>query len=201
LSKPVSSNWYCCRTNPRCEERAKSALGRAGFGVYLPVGKIERQHRRTKVWSERTLLLMPGYLFIEMPFSGPDWFTLRRCDGVKSVLGAIDYRGESVPMAIPSRQIEKLIAAQANLEFDDTRVAKLHRQEIGKNEHDTSLMRYPMGSRIIATEGPFATFTGLVTGITARGDVEAMIELMGRLVPVEFPTAQIEAVDFYSRAA
>jgi transcriptional antiterminator NusG len=198
-----NSRWFVCRTNPKCEQKAKTSLRRAGYGVYLPEMHIERQHRRTKQWATKTLWLMPRYIFVEMPLGSlnSDWFTLRRCDGVSSVLGIKDANGDDVPFPIPSSKVERLMAMQAEMEFDDTRAAKIRRREIGRNERDTTTMRFPIGSRIRAKEGTFAAFRGLVTNITARGEVEAMIELFGRLTNITFPSDQIEALDEQAEAA
>lgn len=198
-----TSNWYICRINPRSEDKARTALRRIGIGSYTPKMKIERQHRRTKQWSTTEHLILPGYMFIEFPFdeeyaSGPrfsDWRALRACDGIKDVLGISTGSADgNVPYAIPGATIERLMRKQANLEFDDTRAAKLRRREIGKNARETTTMRYPVGTRIRAKDGPFATFGGMVTNVTAKGEIEALIDLFGRLVPATFPVAHIEGI-------
>lgn len=189
----MKSDWYIIQTNPRCEDRACASLRRAGFGTYLPTMRIERQHRRTKQWIQRTLPLMPRYVFVDMG-AEPDWFTLRRCDGVKSILGVVDATGETVPFPVPSRAVERMMAMQADMEFDDTRAAKVRRREIGRNRRETITMRFPVGSKVRAKDGPFATFHGHVTNVTAKGEVEIMITFLGQLSPVTFPADWLEPI-------
>lgn len=196
-----NSNWYICRVTPRAEEKARTALRRIGIGCYIPKMRIERQHRRTKRWTTSEHYLLPGYVFIEFPYEerdhgGPrfdDWRKLRSCDGIKEIMGISTGSADGTePYAIPGAKIERMMRKQANLEFDDTRAAKLRRQEIGKNQRETVTMRYPPGTRIRAKDGPFASFGGMVTNVTAKGEIEALIDLFGRLVPATFPIAHIE---------
>lgn len=162
---------------------------------------IERQHRRTKQWVTHELLLMPRYIFVEMPAGAHDWFSLRRCDGVHSILGASDASGEAAPFPIPSKNVERLMAMQADMQFDDTRAARIRRREIGKNRRDTITMKFPVGSKVRAKDGPFASFGGMVTNITAKGEVEAMIEIFGRLTPATFPSEDLEPIASSREAA
>lgn len=196
-------NWYAIQTNPKCEFRAERSIRSAGFGVYLPRKRIERRHKRTKKWLLTTLCLIPRYLFVQMPKVDPDWFALRKCDGVHSVMG---FQGNPLPikrtflhadkntgeLIYSDHPVERLIEMQDRLEFDDTREAKIRRREIGRNERETITMRFPVGTRVRAKNGPFKAFGGMVTNINARGEVEAMIELFGRMTPVEFPAADLE---------
>src|SRR5688572_13042715 len=198
---PRSSRWYCLRTAPRAEERAKRSLRRLGLNAYAPVMKIERQHRRTKRWHTRTLMVLPGYVFAEMPAQPPSWMAVTECDGVMSVLGVANAAGEVMPFPISSQAIERLMAMQANMELDDTRAARIRRREIGRTRLETVKMSFPIGSRVRAKDGPFASFRGLVTNIRAHGEVEALVELLGRLVPTAFRPEQIERDDEVERAA
>lgn len=197
----AGSSWYCLAVLPRQELAAKRSLHRIGIGTYVPQMRIERQHRRTKAWHERSLMLMPGYVFVEMPTLPPSWPAIRGCTGVRGYLGAPNGDGEIEPFPVPSKAIERLMAAQLNLEFDDTRAAKIRRQELGRNARETTTLRFPPGTRIRAIDGPFATFRGQVTNVNARGHVEAMLQLMGRLVPVDFPPDLIVPVDKSRKAA
>lgn len=187
-------SWYVVRCNIKCEDKAERNLRSAGFRVYVPRMKIERQQRRTKKWIITELPLFPRYLFLEQK-PKPDWFTARRCEGVEGVLGALSISGEVEPFPVPSRHVERLMAMQADLAFDDTRTAKIRRREIGRNKRETTRMRFPVGSRVRAKDGPFAMLGGIVTNVKARGTVEVMIELFGTLSPAEFPHEWLEVED------
>lgn len=188
-------SWFVVRTNIKAEGKAERNLRTAGFGTYLPAMKIERQHKRTKAWIEKTLWLMPRYLFVEVPAAGANWMKLRQCQGVESILGASNGAGEVAPFPVPDAMVARLIELQADMAFDDTRAAKVRRKEIGRNRRETTSMRFPVGSRVRAKDGPFAAFRGMVTNVNAKGEVEAMIEIFGRLTPATFQTDNLELAD------
>lgn len=186
MSKPVESEsrWFVVRTNPNCETKAAANLSRAGYGPYVPVWRREKQHRRTKQWTETVRPLMTGYLFVEMPHGPLDWFTLRACQGVKGVLGVTDARGETKPFPIPSRLVERVMAAQLNLMFDDTREAKARRGQ--------EAAQYRPGEQIMVTKGPFASFTATVDSVRPNGTVQALIDIFGRMTLMDLAADQVE---------
>ena len=90
-------------------------------------------------------------------------------------------------------------ARKSELEFDETRAAKLRRKEIGRTRKATAAMQFPAGSDIrvrkdFAHAHPFGGFFGKVESVRGKGVVTAMIELFGRLTPVEFQADEIERV-------
>lgn len=178
------SRWFVVRTNPNCEMRAARSLSRAGYGPYVPVWKRERQHRRTKQWTETVRPLMTGYLFVEMPHGELDWYTLRACNGVKGVLGVTDARGETKPFPVPSRLVERVMAAQLNLVFDDTREAKARRGQ--------EASQYRPGAEVTVTKGPFASFPATVDAVRANGTISSLIQIFGRMTVVELAPDQVE---------
>jgi len=180
-----SSQWFVVRTNPNCGPRAIASLQRAGFSPYSPQYKTERQHHRTHAWITKSHPLMPGYLFVEAPDGTPNWFSLRQCDGVKAVLGVADLRGEVHPFAVPSRLVERVMAAQLAMVFDQTREAATRRGEDARSI-------YQPGVIVGITGGPFATFNAEVESVKPNGTIEALIKLFGRMTPVELDPAQVE---------
>jgi transcription antitermination factor NusG len=147
--------------------------------------KRERQERRSKKWVETTRPLMTGYLFVQMPYGPLDWWTLRRCDGVRGVLGTTDRQGEQSPFPVPSRLVERIMAAQLNLQFDDTREARSRRGEQAVNI-------YQPGAAVLVTKGPFTSFPAEVQAVRPNGTVEALISLFGRLTVMELAPDQLE---------
>lgn len=183
---------YVIRTNIKCEEKAERNLRRAGFSTYSPLARIERFNKRRKVWVETELRLMPRYLFVEVEGQVP-WFTLRACEGVESVLGA-----EGQPCRLHAEETKALRAvqqAEADLQFDTTRAAKVRRGEIGKSKRDTVRMKFPTGASIKITDGPFAAFIAQVTNVNAKGKLEALVMIFGRLSTIEIPAKWAELDD------
>lgn len=188
---------YVIRTNIKSEEKAERNLRRAGFTTYSPRARIERFSKRRKVWIETELRLMPRYLFVDVEGAVP-WYTLRACEGVESVLGV-----EGQPCRLHKADTDALRAvqeAEADLQFDTTRAAKIRRGEIGKSKADTVRMKFPTGAAIKITDGPFAAFIAQVTNVTAKGKLQALVMLFGHLTPVEIPAKWAE-LDEYNEAA
>jgi transcription antitermination factor NusG len=200
------SRWYVASTYPNAEERARAAVVAAGFGAYLPHRRIETVHRRTGGWRTRVLLVFPGYLFIEFPETGgeefyragerPSWHRLNRCTGIEYVLGAANDEGEGapIPVPVPSSLVEAIMAAELNLEFDQTRAAR--------RRHERSLIeQFPVGAAAALASGPLAALSGEIARVTSSGRVELLIALMGRLVNVEVEPQNVEVFSPRGKAA
>lgn len=184
----TTSHWFVVRTNPNCEPRAIASLQRAGFGPYSPTYRTEHQHHRTKAWVTKCHRLMPGYLFVDTPADGtPDWFAFRKCDGVKSVLGVTDGRGDTVPFPIPSRLVERIMAAQSAMAFDQTREAKAKRGEDARSIYQPGLI-------VSVTSGPFISYKAEVDHVRPNGTIASLISLFGRMTPVELDPSQVELI-------
>jgi transcriptional antiterminator NusG len=146
---------------------------------------------------------MPGYVFVDFPVSitsefqqrnsQPSWLVLRKCQGVRSVLGqSIDDEWE--PFPVHPRHIEALMAAQLNMEFDDTRAARILREEIGRTERETTKMMFPAGVTVNISNGPLQSFRAEVTGVTGQGLVSVLVEIFGRLTPADVPASNIARI-------
>jgi transcription antitermination factor NusG len=88
------------------------------------------------------------------------------------------------------------MAAQASGEYDDTRGSRA-RQKTRQRLRDA----LPLGSSIQIAEGPLARFGGVVAGITAKGLVDVLIEVFGRLTPARLEVSQIAGMQHWKEAA
>lgn len=193
--------WYVIRTNIKCEDKAEDNLRRAGFRTYAPWQKFEKFSHRKNVWLQWRLRLAPRYLFLETPDDNVRWKVIRDCEGVEYVLGVDESEGNRASYAmrpIPlnhhqTKQLMDIMAAEKDFAFDETREGKLHRREIGKTKRDTTRMKYPAGTKVKISDGPFTGFNGEVTNVNGRGHLEVLVALLGRDVPVELEEGQAQA--------
>lgn len=162
--------WFVVRTNPRCEDRALANLSAAGFDAFLPKGKRETVHARTKARIERPFTLMVGYVFAAVPvvLQNEHWPVLKACQGVRGVLGT-----DKGPLALPEREVELLRIAEVE---DRLRVER---------EVRASAMRPGMQVRI--TSGPFALFDAVIVDAEVREAVSVLISLFNRQTQVTVP--------------
>ena len=203
LDRRNTSTWYVVATRSHAERRAKAALSKAGFGVFLPERRVETQHRRTKVWQERVEVLMQGYVLVEFPkvpdhegddrSPRPSWGAMRRCDGVAAPLGDVNQFGEVVPMPLPTRIVEDLVLAQAMMVFDETREARRLRGHTKENAL-TDLRRRMSGAEVLMLDGPLRSFTAVVDEVDSLTRIKVLVEIFGRLTPMWVEPWQVDVL-------
>lgn len=194
MAKPSGGHrlWFVVQTNIKCEERATRSLRAARFRVYMPKMKRTIIHHRTKQPMDRYFKLFNRYLFVSLDPNDMDWFRLRRCDGVETVLG-IDI--DEKPCQINRDDVRRFMMAQRAGKFN---VLAPHSQKLASRK------KFPIGSKLRVREGhPFGGFYGQVMDVKGRGVIKATMELFGSLVPVELKPEDIDAVyvDRSKRAA
>ncbi len=190
-------NWYVVRTAPgtsrqapprpntpsdrQVESLAERAVRDAGLIAYTPSMRKDIIHHRTKKLITRKFPLMAGYMFAGFP-ARPNFMRLATLREIHSILGADGH-----PWQIPTREIERFQQAEADMQFDDTREARIHRQEIGRTARLTAQMQFPTGTTVSLNGGPFTGFSARVTSVTGRNTLRAMIQLFGQLSEIEVP--------------
>jgi transcriptional antiterminator NusG len=79
------------------------------------------------------------------------------------------------------------------MQFDDTRAARVRRKEEARSRKAKTESEFSPGRSIFVTErgNPFATLGGVVDAVTNAGRVIALIDIFGRMTPVEFEPKQL----------
>lgn len=172
-STPLDSSvnhpaWYCLRTQPKHEHIAAAHLRRSieNMDVFNPQFKIRRQTRRGAVWFVEALF--PGYLFA--------WFdpkcsmqAIKRTPGISTVV----HFGTITP-SIPEEVI-----ADLRTQFSDNNI-----EEIGDDIR--------AGDEVKIVDGPFRGQDASVLRIMSASDrVQVLLEVLGRITPVEIDRGQI----------
>lgn len=185
--------WFVVRSNIKSEDKAERNLQAAGFRTYAPWQKFERLNRRKRVWVQHEMRLTPRYLFVDapMPIQDIPWYVIRACEGVEGVLGVNGAPQRLSPAEVAA--LEAIMRAEQDHVFDETRAGKLHRREIGKTKRETTRMKFPVGTKIRISDGPFTSFNGEVTNVNGRGHLSVLASIFGRLTPVELDVRQVEA--------
>lgn len=184
-------HWYVVRTTVKGEEKAFENIRKAGFDTYFPRRKVEVKNMRTHTYKINENALMPRYLFVGFDPRNANFYRVNGCDGVECVLGV-----NGKPIRISENHVEAIYLAEIDMEFDDTREARIHRREELESAKDNTKREFPAGRNVFVTEkgNPFATFGGVVEEVTKSGKVIALIELFGRMTAVQFDGKQLTPV-------
>lgn len=162
--------WFVLQTVLHGEEKVAEALKAMGFESYAPMMKRDVWVSRAKRVTTRTFRLFNRYLFAKLPADTRQWKMVRAIDEYDGVLGA-----NGIPAVVREADIVRFRAAEAACEFDLTK-------------HD----RFPVGSRLRILRGPFGGWSGQVVSVEGKRVVRAIIDLLGRLTPVDFPWDAVE---------
>lgn len=197
----MTSAWYIVQTNPQSEKKAAEEIRRAGFRAYLPkAGRVIRHHR-TKLVSIKRSPALVGYLFMRFPDGQPNWYALRQCQGVKGVLYC-----DGRPYELARTAVASLMRAQRSLDYD-VKEAKRYRMDKRRGERaplDKSLLRqrFRVGTHVRSSSGPFASIIAEVKRVTDKGTVQAVANILGKDVPVEYAlTEGVDTLDVVYEAA
>ncbi|PSH68578.1 hypothetical protein CU102_12500 [Phyllobacterium brassicacearum] len=133
-------HWYVVRTNVKAEVKASENVRKAGYDVYYPRRRMEVKNKRTHTYTTRESALMPRYLFVGLSQADMNFFKVRACDGVECILG-VDGR----PAQICADHVEAIFLAEIDMEFDDTRAARIYRKEEVASAKEHTAKRFPVG--------------------------------------------------------
>ena len=111
--------------------------------------------------------VFPGYVLIKMVMTDDTWHLIRNIRGVTGFVGEANK-------AIP-------------LTDEEVRQMSLEKHEI--------VVKYNVGETVKITDGPLASFTGVVEEIEPdKNRVSVMVSMFGRETPVELELDQVEPV-------
>lgn len=157
--------WFAVQIKPNGLALAQRNLARQGFAVFAPMRRGSGKPR-----TPRLKPLFPGYVFTQFEPRSSDWYRINSTRGVlRLIVGP-----ERPPRALPDAFIAAL---RARCEEDGTVVA------------GPDLSR---GDTVEVVAGPFADLVSTVEALDADGRLQLLVELMGRMVRVSVPRAQVE---------
>src|SRR6266403_1538026 len=169
--KPVPKLWYMLRVVPNREVGIEDKLSECGVSLYLPK---ESQSRKTG-WNRRALrrvAIFSGAIFI------PDFEAdLARLKTMTD--GIIGYvRCESHPVVIRPKMMEQIRKFEKLLD-----VPPGQRKRAFYVAHEVRIKG-----------GSFDMWMGYVASLDSKRRLTVLVNLLGRMVPVELSEDQVEAV-------
>ena len=138
--------------------------------VLVPTETVVDVQKGKKVESERKFF--PGYVLIQMEMNDDTWHMVKQTPKTTGFLGG------KKPVAMSQREAEQVMRQmQEGVEKPRSRVA------------------YEVGEQIRATEGPFASFNGVVDEVdTEKNRLKVSVTIFGRPTAVELEFGQVEKV-------
>lgn len=195
------ANWYAVQlaagmqTMDRHQNRPRieCELDRTGIQHFNPTELRRHIHHRTKKPIHKRWPLLPGYAFVTGDF---DWPSLKAVKGVVEVLGDRD-----APVVIPPIAIEGLQIAEAAL-FDKFIKSEI-RARFGKTTIDQRRLArlFPKGSLVRVHADHWGGLMAKVEAVTGRESVKVMVEILGRMTPVEIGAEHLERVELFEKVA
>ena len=170
-----NAKWYVLHTYSGYENAVKAAIEKsvANRGLEDMVQKMEipmetvTEVTEAGVMKEVERKVLPGYVLIKMVLTDDTWHLVRN---IRGVTGFVGEANKAIPLT------EEEVAA------------------LGVEKHEIVVL-YHVGDTVKITEGPLASFTGVVEEIEPeKNKVRVVVSMFGRETPVELELDQVEVL-------
>jgi transcriptional antiterminator NusG len=181
-SAPANPNmkWYIIHSYSGFERKVKESLesrikafgleGKIGR-VMIPTEAVTEVRAGRKYTTER--MFYPGYVLVEMDMDDHVWHVVKSTPRVTGFVGT----GQQ-PTPLSDEEVNHIVF----------RVAE-------GREKPKIKVKFEKNEQVRITEGPFATFTGVVDEVNEdRETLKVMVTIFGRATPVELEFGQVEKV-------
>ncbi|PCI57199.1 MAG: transcription termination/antitermination protein NusG [Alphaproteobacteria bacterium] len=152
------------------EKAAKQGLADCIEEILVPTEEVVEVKRGQRVSTERKFF--PGYVLARLDMNDDVWHLIRDTPKVSGFLGA----GGTRPVAITEREAQRI----------------LKQVQEGVDRPRPSVV-YDIGEEVKVTDGPFASFNGVVEEIDEeKAKLKVSVSIFGRSTPVELEYGQVE---------
>ena len=138
--------------------------------VLVPTETVVDVQKGKKVETERKFF--PGYVLIQMEMNDDTWHMVKNTPKVTGFLGG------KRPVPMTAAEAERII----------------NQMQEGVERPKTAV-RYEVGEQVRVTDGPFASFTGVIDEVdTEKSRLKVSVLIFGRPTPVELEYPQVEKI-------
>jgi transcriptional antiterminator NusG len=182
-TEPVGNprmKWYIIHAYSGFERKVKESLESRirAFGLEGRMGRVliptetVTEIRNNKKYT-RESMFYPGYVLVEMDMDDEVWHMVK---GTPRVTGFVGTGQQPTPLS-------------------DDEVKQIVYRVADSKEKPKLKIKYEKNETVRITEGPFATFTGVVDEVNEdRETLKVMVTIFGRSTPVELEFGQVEKV-------
>ena len=174
----MTARWYVVNVYSGSEKKVAESLREQAvlkkmedriLEVFVPTENVVEIRRGAKVNAEHKFF--PGYILVKMELSDETWLVVKNTPRVSGFLGS-----RNKPQPITDAEVQKI----------------MERVQEGIDRPQTNF-NYEVGEQVRVTDGPFASFVGVVEEIDMeRARIKVSVSIFGRYTPVELEFSQIE---------
>jgi transcriptional antiterminator NusG len=172
--------WYIIHAYSGFERKVRESLESriVAFGLQDRMGRVliptetVTEIRNNKKYT-RESMFYPGYVLIEMDMDDEVWHMVKSTPRVTGFVGT----GQQ-PTPLSDEEVQQIVYRVAD-----------------SKEKPKLKIKFEKNETVRITEGPFATFTGVVDEVNEdRETLKVMVTIFGRSTPVELEFGQVEKV-------
>ncbi|HWA21162.1 MAG TPA: transcription termination/antitermination protein NusG [Caulobacterales bacterium] len=177
--KNPKAQWYIVHAYSNFEKKVAEAIreqaARQGLeaefeDIRVPTEEVVEVHRNKKRVREQRHF--PGYVLVKMNLTDDAYHLVKNTPKVTGFLGA-----QNKPQPVSEREVERILG---------------HVQEVAA-ARPRRLITYEIGERVRVTDGPFASFEGVVEDVDEeRGRLKVSVTIFGRATPVDLEYGQVD---------
>lgn len=179
---PTNPNfkWYIIHSYSGFERKVKESIESRvqAFGlqdkigrVMIPTEPVTEIRNGKKYTIERAFL--PGYVLVEMDLNDDVWHIIKSTPRVTGFLGTGQH-----PSPLTEDEVNQIV----------------YRIDTGKDKPKLKV-KFQKNEQVRITEGPFATFTGVVDDVNEdKSEVTVMVTIFGRSTPVKLEFGQVDKI-------
>lgn len=171
-SRSTGPRWHCVWTHPQREYQALQGLVEQRWDCYLPLC-IERGNKR----PDRITALFPRYLFVKLDSASDPWGSIQHTAGV----GGLIRHAPDRPTPVPPGVVEHLLLRTSFRSVVD-------------DPGDAPRTDIPLGAAVSVVGGALDGLQGVIA-LSGPERCRVLLRLLGRMVPLNVPTANLTVVD------
>ena len=176
----MAARWYVLHVYSGSEKKVAESIKEQAIlkkmedkilDVIVPTEDVVEVRKGTKVNAERKFF--PGYILIKMEMSDESWHVVMNTPRVTGFLGS-----RNKPQPITEAEANRI----------------MQQMEEGIQRPQT-VVDYEVGEQVRVTDGPFASFIGLVEDVDLeKARLKVLVSIFGRSTPVELEFNQVEKI-------